>query len=74
MEFELFLVGDGPLRGEIERLISEYDLGDCVRLLGWQSNARCARADRRAREPLSLPSFAEGLPVVIMEALGWVVP
>src|SRR5262249_13063912 len=39
-DFELILVGDGPLRGEIERLIAEYDLGNKVRMLGWQSNAR----------------------------------
>ena len=28
VDFELILVGDGPLRGEIERLIAEYDLGN----------------------------------------------
>ena len=69
VEFKLFLVGDGPLRGEIERLISEYDLGDCVRLLGWQEGARVRELIKDSRS-LVLPSFAEGLPVVIMEALG----
>ncbi len=69
VEFELLLVGDGPLRGEIERLISEYDLSDCVRLLGWQEGARVRELIEDSRA-LVLPSFAEGLPVVIMEALG----
>jgi glycosyltransferase involved in cell wall biosynthesis len=69
VDFELALVGDGPLRGEIERLIAEYDLGDRVRLLGWQGSARVRELIEGSRA-LVLPSFAEGLPVVIMEALG----
>ena len=68
VEFELILVGDGPLRGEIERLIAEHDLGDNVRLAGWQSNADVRELIQGCRA-LVLPSFAEGLPVVIMEAL-----
>jgi colanic acid/amylovoran biosynthesis glycosyltransferase len=68
VDFELILVGDGPLRGEIERLVAEHDLGSKVRLLGWQSNAR-VRELIQASRALVLPSFAEGLPVVIMEAL-----
>lgn len=66
--FELILVGDGPLRGEIERLIAEYDLGGQVHLMGWQSNARVRELIQGCRA-MVLPSFAEGLPVVIMEAL-----
>jgi colanic acid/amylovoran biosynthesis glycosyltransferase len=68
VDFELVLVGDGPLRGEIERLVAEYDLGNRVRMVGWQSNARVRELIQRCRA-LVLPSFAEGLPVVIMEAL-----
>jgi glycosyltransferase involved in cell wall biosynthesis len=66
--FELIVAGDGVLRGEIERLIAEHDLHDQVRLVGWQSNTavRDLIHDSRA---MVLPSFAEGLPVVIMEAL-----
>jgi len=68
VDFELILVGDGPLRGEIERLIFEYDLGNRVRLLGWQGSVRVRELIEKSRA-LVLPSFAEGLPVVIMEAL-----
>ena len=65
---ELVLVGDGELRKEIERKVREYDLGDQVRITGWAS------ADQVKREMLSaraviMPSFAEGLPVVLMEAM-----
>jgi glycosyltransferase involved in cell wall biosynthesis len=66
--FELNLIGDGPLRGAIESAISNHDLRDRVKLLGWKSNAEVADAIRDSRA-LVLPSFAEGLPVVFMESL-----
>ncbi|MEX0937689.1 MAG: glycosyltransferase [Pirellulales bacterium] len=68
VRFELVLVGDGPMRPEIERLIAQSHLQDRVRLVGWKSNAE-VRETLRASRALVLPSFAEGLPVVIMEAL-----
>jgi colanic acid/amylovoran biosynthesis glycosyltransferase len=67
--FELALVGDGPLRGEIEQLIQREGLEKHVLLLGWASGEQVQAELQRARA-LVLPSFAEGLPVVIMEALG----
>jgi glycosyltransferase involved in cell wall biosynthesis len=68
VDFELILVGDGPLRPEIERLIADYDLGERVQLVGWQSNTRVRELIQGSRT-MVIPSFAEGLPVVIMEAL-----
>jgi colanic acid/amylovoran biosynthesis glycosyltransferase len=65
---ELILVGDGPLRGEIERFIAKHDLGECVRITGWISNPAVRQEIVRAKA-LVLPSFSEGLPVVIMEAM-----
>ncbi|RYE81786.1 MAG: colanic acid biosynthesis glycosyltransferase WcaL [Oxalobacteraceae bacterium] len=65
---ELALVGDGPMRGEIERIIAERGLGGSIRILGWQSSEG-VRAEIERSRVLVLPSFAEGLPVVIMEAL-----
>ncbi len=66
--FELTLVGDGTLRGEIEALIKRYRLEDCVQLVGWKSNAEVRDLITESRA-LVLPSFAEGLPVAIMESL-----
>lgn len=68
LDFELVLVGDGPLRAEIEALIARLDLGGHVRLVGAQDGDGVRRAMLAARA-LVHPSFAEGLPVVIMEAL-----
>ena len=65
---EIALVGDGPARGDVETLIARYDLGDRIRLLGWMSSER-VREEILASRALVLPSLAEGLPVVIMEAL-----
>lgn len=66
--FKLTVAGDGPLRPQLERTIRELGLEEHVELAGWMSNAEVRRAIRDARA-LVLPSFAEGLPVVLMEAL-----
>ena len=67
MSFELFLVGDGELRGEIEQLIAAAKLQNCVRLIGWQTSQEVREWLQKSRA-FVLPSFAEGLPVSIMEA------
>jgi glycosyltransferase involved in cell wall biosynthesis len=66
--FELQLVGDGDLRPEVEKTIARLDLGRKVRLVGWADESRVRSLIQGARA-MVLPSFAEGLPVVIMEAL-----
>ena len=64
----LSLVGDGELRGQIESLIAAEGMGTAVTLLGWQDESG-VRAAMNAAHALVTPSFAEGLPVVIMEAM-----
>jgi glycosyltransferase involved in cell wall biosynthesis len=66
--FEIDLIGDGPMRGDLVSAIDRLGLGDRVKLLGWRSNSGVREAIRGARA-LVLPSFAEGLPVVLMESL-----
>lgn len=66
--FQLTLAGDGPLRGELETLIQNHGLAQQVRITGWISSADVRREILAARA-MVLPSFAEGLPVVIMEAM-----
>jgi glycosyltransferase involved in cell wall biosynthesis len=67
-DFELVLAGDGEMRPELERLIDEYALRERVRITGWVSGDEVRALLLQARA-LILPSFAEGLPVVIMEAM-----
>lgn len=66
--FHLEIIGDGPMRTQIERLIRDRGLGDHVHLAGWRDSAGVRRAIVESRL-MVLPSFAEGLPVVLMEAL-----
>lgn len=65
---QLVLVGDGELRPAIETLIARLQLQDHVEITGWADTAT-VRKHLLAARAMVLPSFAEGLPVVIMEAL-----
>ncbi len=66
--FKLVLVGDGPLRNQIEAMIAQFGLQDHIEITGWASNNEVQQQIISSRA-MVLPSFAEGLPVVIMEAL-----
>lgn len=68
VEFDLTLIGGGPLLNEIEGLVERLGLSEHVHLAGWRSNAEVRSFILQSRA-LVLPSFAEGLPVVLMEAL-----
>ncbi len=67
-EFELVLVGDGPFRPRIEALVRDLGMQNRVSITGWVDGAT-VREHILAARAMVLPSFAEGLPVVIMEAL-----
>ncbi len=64
----LTIVGDGPLREQIESRIRDRGMQDCIELVGWQTAQEIRTRLSRAKG-LVLSSFAEGLPVVIMEAM-----
>ena len=68
MIFELILAGDGEMRAEAETLITNYQLHGKVIITGWISSAE-VRNHILSSQALVLPSFAEGLPVVIMESM-----
>ncbi len=68
LEFELVLVGDGELRPMLEARIAHHGLGARVSITGWASGAQ-VREHLLGARVMVLPSFAEGLPVVLMEAL-----
>jgi len=62
------IVGDGPERSRLLRLVDELKVGDVVRFLGPQAHGDVLATMRRAHIFL-LPSREEVLPVVLMEAL-----
>lgn len=65
---EIVMIGDGPDRPMLEAAITRHGLSGSIRLLGWQGGDS-VRHEIQGSRALVLPSFAEGLPVVLMEAL-----
>jgi len=62
------LLGDGPLRPQVEAAIAAVGLGDRINLPGWVTPEQVAQAFRRS-DILFMPSLSEGLPVVGVQAL-----
>ena len=65
---ELVLAGDGEMRPQVEAEMARHGLQAQVRITGWIASDQ-VREELLAARALVLPSFAEGLPVVIMEAM-----
>jgi colanic acid/amylovoran biosynthesis glycosyltransferase len=65
---DLVLAGDGEMRADIEASVAARGVGHRVRITGWIGGS-AVREELAAARALVLPSFAEGLPVVIMEAM-----
>lgn len=68
LKAQLILVGDGALRPALEGAIEDLKLQDYVTITGWAAEAEVKEQIIQARAMI-LPSFAEGLPVVLMESL-----
>ena len=68
VSFHMIFVGDGHLRTLLEAEVKRLGLSDRVVFAGWQSNAQ-VREHLRSARALVMPSFAENLPVAMMEAL-----
>ncbi|QNN67131.1 glycosyltransferase [Sphingomonas lutea] len=66
--FEIRVIGDGELRSLIEAMVADRGVADCFTLLGWLS-AEEIRTELIQSRAFVLPSLAEGLPVVLMEAM-----
>lgn len=64
----LTLIGDGEMRPQIEARIAALNLKGNITLTGWVDEARIL-SEFNGAHALLMPSFAEGLPMVIMEAM-----
>jgi glycosyltransferase involved in cell wall biosynthesis len=67
-QFEIVFAGDGPMRKSIDEAIRKAGLQATITITGWVPGGR-VKAEIEAARALVLPSFSEGLPVVIMEAM-----
>ena len=72
-DVRLTVVGDGPDRQMLEAQAVALGLADNVDFVGYQSQS-AVRAYLQATDVFVLPSFAEGVPVVLMEAMMSAVP
>ncbi len=69
LDWRLDLAGDGPLRGELERLAGQEEMAGRVHFHGWVA-PETATAILRESDILVMPSLSEGLPLVGLQALG----
>lgn len=71
MAVKLILIGDGAMRGELEKMAADEGITDSIELLGF-------RTDRieimKCFDVFALPSYLEGIPRVIMESMAARVP
>ena len=65
---KLILAGDGEMRNAVETYINNNNLKSNVEITGWISSKQVKQLLNDS-DAMILPSFAEGLPVAIMEAM-----
>ncbi len=68
---QLHLIGDGPQREHLNILTDYFGLQHAVRWWGWQMNTRPLY---EMMDMLLLPSYTEGSPNVVLEAMAMKVP
>lgn len=64
--FKLLIIGDGPSRNELETYCRENNLTEVVQFTG---NVPDVRPLIKSADLVLIPSYAEGLPLVIFEAM-----
>lgn len=72
-DMDLMIIGEGPERGPLEAQIAALGIGDRVRLVG-ELTPEDVRQELAASDVFAMPSFSEGLPISIMEAMAVGVP
>jgi colanic acid/amylovoran biosynthesis glycosyltransferase len=72
-EVDAVLVGDGPRRARLERMAEQFDVSDRVTFAG-AVGQDVMREFYVGADVFCLPSFFEGLPVVLMEAMAMELP
>jgi colanic acid/amylovoran biosynthesis glycosyltransferase len=72
-DLEVTIIGDGPDRDDLRSLVDDLNLSSIVRFLGEVPN-EVVREELQTAHVFVLPSFSEGLPVVLMEAMAAGVP
>lgn len=66
--FHLVIVGDGPERAALKKLVENHHLENVVSLVGWKEEMRSVW---RSLDLFVLPSFTEGLPMALLEGMAY---
>ncbi|MEM7319154.1 MAG: glycosyltransferase family 4 protein [Pseudomonadota bacterium] len=67
-EIHVTLVGDGEMRSDLEKAVTDQGLEEQVSFSGWLDQ-KGVKSELDGAHAIVMPSFAEGLPMVIMEAM-----
>jgi colanic acid/amylovoran biosynthesis glycosyltransferase len=73
LDLHCTLIGDGPERASLERFVHDHELGEVVAFASALSHQATLELVRHA-DIFALASFAEGIPVALMEAMALGVP
>lgn len=65
----LTLIGDGAFMPEVKRLVDQYGMADKVELTGFIPFGPDLMQQYRSHDIFVLPSYSEGLPQVVLEAM-----
>ena len=72
-DFEIEIVGDGPYQGELLKLSEDLGVASHIRFAGSVPYSELPQKYRDA-DVFILPSLAEGMPLVVLEAMGTGLP
>jgi len=63
------IVGDGPIRKQMEELVNKQKLSKCILFKGYIHDSNQLKQEYMAADILLLPSISEGTPKVLAEAM-----
>jgi glycosyltransferase involved in cell wall biosynthesis len=69
-EASLVIVGDGPVRSDLEKQASALGIAERVHFLGYVGHPKLS-STIRAFDIFALPTFGEGFGLVLLEAMSW---
>jgi glycosyltransferase involved in cell wall biosynthesis len=73
-DFKLVMVGDGPLRGDIQRRAEEQGVLDRIKFAGQVPAGSAVRSELDCADLFVMPSLQEGMPRALLEAMARALP
>lgn len=68
-KLEVVIAGNGDIC-EAQEKINRLELQDCISVVGWLTRSECDQQLKNSHV-FVLPSYNEGLPMAMLEAMGW---